>query len=35
MREVDSRNLLNYQTDSDEEDSDGNADDDLGINLEK
>ena len=32
MREVDSKNLLNYQTDSEGEDSD---EDDLGVNLEK
>lgn len=39
MREVDAANVLNYQTDSDEEDDDlvGRSDDsdDLGANLEK
>ena len=33
MREVDSKNVLNYQTDSDE-DGDGSSDD-LGANLAK
>ena len=33
MREVDSRNVLNYETDSDE-DEDGMSSDDLGANLE-
>ena len=33
MREVDSRNVLNYETDSDE-DEEGMSSDDLGANLE-
>ena len=34
LREADQRNLLNYQTDSDEDDVDS-SEDDLGTNLEK
>ena len=37
IREVDSKNLLNYQTDSDDEDDigGGSSDDDLGGNLDR
>ena len=35
MREIDAKHVLNYQTDSDEDDLDGDSDDDdLGKNLQ-
>ena len=35
MREVDTKNILNYQSDSDDEEMGEDSDDDLGMGLQK